>query len=94
MSKHLGRKPGQRSQKLRALLGLGVLLGVGATGTFAFWTDDVTITGTTFTSGTIDLQVNTFDSIPAYTTLACRAMVPGNTSAGRCWSSRTTAPRR
>lgn len=69
-----------RSPRLRALLGLGVLLGVGATGTFAYWTDDVTISGTSFTSGTIDLQVNSADAY-ATTTLSMAAMVPGNTSA-------------
>ncbi len=76
----VGRRPGPRLQKVRALLGLGVLLGVGATGTFAFWTDDVTIAGTTFTSGTIDLQVKDSDA-PSTTTLAMSAMVPGSTSA-------------
>lgn len=80
MSKHLRRKPGQRWQRLRALLGFGVLLGVGATGTFAFWTDDVTIAGTTFTAGTLDLQVNNSNA-PATTTLAMPAMVPGSSSA-------------
>jgi predicted ribosomally synthesized peptide with SipW-like signal peptide len=81
MSKHLRRNPGQRSQKLRALLGLGVLLGIGATGTFAFWTDDVTITGTSFTAGTIDLKVNNADSITGYTSLNLATMVPGNSTA-------------
>lgn len=80
MSKHSQRDPRLRSQRLRALLGLGLLLGVGATGTFAFWTDDVTITGTAFTAGTIDLQVNNVNSY-ATTTLSMAAMVPGNTSA-------------
>jgi predicted ribosomally synthesized peptide with SipW-like signal peptide len=80
MSKHSRREPRFRSQRLRALLGLGLLLGVGATGTFAFWTDDVTITGTSFTAGTIDLQVNNVNSY-ATTTLSMAAMVPGNTSA-------------
>ena len=80
MSRHLGRKPRLRSQRLRALLGLGVLLGVGATGTFAFWTDDVVISGTTFTAGTLDLQVNSSDA-PSTTTLGMSSMVPGNTSA-------------
>ena len=44
----------------------GSSLAVGATGTFAYWTDDVTITGTTFTAGTLDLQVN--DAEPSYAT--------------------------
>jgi predicted ribosomally synthesized peptide with SipW-like signal peptide len=86
MSSHLRREPRPglarrlRSPRLRALLGLGVLLGVGATGTFAYWTDEVTIAGTSFTAGNIDLKVNNANSY-ATTTLSMSAMVPGNTSA-------------
>lgn len=51
-------------------------------GSYAYWTDDVTISGTTFTAGTLDLQVNGSD---AYTTttlgMSGTPMVPGNTSA-------------
>lgn len=86
MSSHLRREPrirrGLRSQRLRALLGLGVLLGVGATGTFAFWTDDVTIAGTSFTAGRLDLQVNSLDTVTGYTALNLATMVPGNSTAG------------
>jgi predicted ribosomally synthesized peptide with SipW-like signal peptide len=67
---------------VRALLSLGALVGVFATGTYAFWTDDVTITGSTFTAGTLDLRVNSSD---AYTTttlgMSATPMVPGDTSA-------------
>lgn len=69
-----------RSVRVRALLTLGLLVGLVVTGTSAFWTDDVTITGSTFTSGTLDLQVNDADSY-ATTTLGMSLMVPGNTSA-------------
>lgn len=69
-----------RSARVRALLSLGVVLTIGATGTFAFWTDDVTISGTSFTSGTLDLQVSSSDAPPT-TTLSMTAMVPGATSA-------------
>jgi predicted ribosomally synthesized peptide with SipW-like signal peptide len=76
------RRTGWRSTRVRALLCLGVLAGVFATGTYAFWTDDVTITGSTFTSGTLDLRVGGSD---AYTTttlgMSATPMVPGNTSA-------------
>lgn len=67
------------SVRVRALLSLGVALGIGSVGTFASWTDDVTVTGTTFTAGTLDLQVNNADSY-ATTTLSMTAMVPGTTS--------------
>jgi predicted ribosomally synthesized peptide with SipW-like signal peptide len=66
--------------RLRAFLSLGLALGLGAVGTFAYWTDDVVISGSTFTAGTLDLQVNNADSY-ATTTLGMTAMVPGNTSA-------------
>jgi predicted ribosomally synthesized peptide with SipW-like signal peptide len=85
MSRHvLRRRPSLfgrlRSPRLRAVLGLGVVLTVGATGTFAFWTDDVTIAGTSFTAGTLDLQVNNANSYVT-TTLSMAAMVPGSSSA-------------
>lgn len=69
------------SARLRALLGLGLVGVLGTTGTFAFWTDDVVISGTTFTAGTLDLQVNNTDVSVSTTTLGMSIMVPGNTSA-------------
>lgn len=82
MSEHAGRRRShtRRTGRLRALLGLGVALGLGAIGTFASWTDDVAITGSTFTAGTLDLQVNNADAY-ATTTLSMSAMVPGSSSA-------------
>jgi predicted ribosomally synthesized peptide with SipW-like signal peptide len=68
--------------RTRAALSLGVVMAVGATGTFAYWTDSVPVTGTTFTAGTIDLQVNGADSVSGYTSLNINNMVPGNTVAG------------
>ena len=73
------------STRARAVLGLGAVLGLSVTGTFAFWTDSVTIAGQTLTSGTIDLQAgataattgNTFTT----TTLGTTAMVPGDSVA-------------
>lgn len=70
------------SARGRAALGLGVVLAVGATHTFAYWTDAVPVAGSTFTSGTIDLKVNGSDSVTGYTTLSLPAMVPGNSTAG------------
>jgi predicted ribosomally synthesized peptide with SipW-like signal peptide len=67
------------SVRVRALLSLGIALGVGSAGTFAYWTDDASITGTAFTAGTLDLQVNNVDTY-ATTTLSMSGMVPGNTS--------------
>jgi predicted ribosomally synthesized peptide with SipW-like signal peptide len=70
------------SARTRAALSLGVVLAVGSTGTFAYWTDDVSVNGTTFTAGTLDLQVNDLNTVAAYTTLNLATMVPGNSMAG------------
>ena len=76
------RRSPWRSTRLRALLCLGLLCGVFVTGTYAYWTDDVTITGSTFTAGTLDLQVNSADSWTTTTLgMSSTPMVPGNTSA-------------
>jgi predicted ribosomally synthesized peptide with SipW-like signal peptide len=85
MSEHAGTKKSRRTGRrrtgrIRALLSLGVALGIGAVGTFAFWTDDVAITGSTFTAGTLDLQVNNSDT-PSTTTLGMTGMVPGVSTA-------------
>lgn len=82
MSEHAGRRRRRtvRTGRIRAVLSLGVALGLGAVGTFAYWTDDVVISGSTFTAGTLDLQVNNVDAY-ATTTLSMSAMVPGNSSA-------------
>lgn len=86
MPDHRGSRTARRrwfsSVRLRALLSLGVALGVGSVGTFAYWTDEVTVAGTAFTAGTLDLQVNGSDSIPAYTALDIGNMAPGTTTAG------------
>jgi predicted ribosomally synthesized peptide with SipW-like signal peptide len=67
---------------VRALLSLGLLGSALAVGTYAYWTDDVTISGTTFTTGTLDLQVNSSDSYSTTTLgMSSTPMVPGNTSA-------------
>ncbi|KQW43037.1 hypothetical protein ASC77_22345 [Nocardioides sp. Root1257] len=58
-----------------------MVLSVGATGTFAYWTDSATVSGTTLTAGTIDLKTNGSDNVTGYTTLNLSAMVPGNSTA-------------
>ena len=71
-----------RSARVRAALGLGVVVALGTTGTFAFWTDTVTVSGTTFTSGTLDLQVDNANAVANATgTLSMTNMSPGATSA-------------
>jgi predicted ribosomally synthesized peptide with SipW-like signal peptide len=70
------RAPG----RVRAVLALGMLLGFSSVGTAASWTDAAEITGATFTSGTIDLQVNDLQSVTT-TTLSMTGMVPTATAA-------------
>jgi predicted ribosomally synthesized peptide with SipW-like signal peptide len=70
------------SRSLRILLSLGMVVGLGATGTFAAWTDSVAVTGTTIQTGTIDLKVNNLDTVTTFTSMNISTMVPGNTTAG------------
>ena len=74
------------SARTRAALSLGVVLAVGATGTFAYWTDAAAISGATFTAGTLNLKFtksgSDIDNDSAYTTLNISNMVPGNSMAG------------
>jgi len=87
------RRHGAVSARVRAALSLGVVLSVGATGTFAYWTDAATVGGTTFTAGTIDLKANGSDNVTGYTTLNLSAMVPGNSTAAVLTIANTgTAP--
>lgn len=70
------------SRSLRIQLSLGMVVGVGATGTFAAWTDSATVSGTSISTGTIDLHANGGESDTGYTTMNITGMVPGNTTAG------------
>jgi predicted ribosomally synthesized peptide with SipW-like signal peptide len=67
---------------VRYLLSAGTVIGLSVTGTLAVWSDTVTVSGTTFSTGTIDLQVNNLDTIASYTTMNITNMVPGNSTAG------------
>jgi predicted ribosomally synthesized peptide with SipW-like signal peptide len=70
-----------RSIRIRALLSIGTVLGLGAVGTLAAWTDEATATAN-FSAGTLDLTLATApggtpaDSI-AVTSLNMTAMYPG-----------------
>lgn len=71
-----------KSTRVRAGLALGTVLAVGATGTWAYWTDSATVSGVTISTGTLDLKVNGADSVTGYTQMNVTGMVPGNTTAG------------
>lgn len=71
-----------RSARVRAALGLGVILGFGAVTTSAYWTDQATVPGGSFTAGTLDVKVGdpaVDNDPPAFTTaFALSNMVPGS----------------
>jgi predicted ribosomally synthesized peptide with SipW-like signal peptide len=69
-----------RRGRVRAVLALGTVVGLSPVGTLASWTDTAQITGTTFRSGTIDLQLNDLNTVTS-TTLSMTDMAPGATSA-------------
>ena len=71
----------RRNDRVRALLCLGLLGGLATTTSLAAWTDDVDITGASFTAGTLDLTVNNADPYTGATALGMTAMRPGSTSA-------------
>lgn len=74
---------GLRAVPVRAVLSLGVLVGFGAVGTLAFWTDEATVTGGTFEAGTLDLALSGAENDPAGFTssFALTNMLPGHSRA-------------
>ena len=79
----LRRRPWWRSVPLRAALSLGLVLGLGSAGTFAYWTDEATVTGLTITAGTLDLELqDDADDSVSFTSLNISTMMPGQSVAG------------
>jgi predicted ribosomally synthesized peptide with SipW-like signal peptide len=71
------------SVQIRAVLSLGLVLGVGSAGTFAYWTDEATVTGLTITAGTLDLELqDDADDSVSFTSLNISTMIPGQSVAG------------
>lgn len=67
--------------RLRALLSLGMVVGLGAVGTLAAWTDQATATAQ-FSAGTVDLELGPeADGRPALTSLTVDNMYPGSKKA-------------
>lgn len=68
---------------LRAVLSLGLVLGIGSAGTFAYWTDEAVAQGISFTAGTLDLELqDDADDSVSFTTLNISNMIPGQSVAG------------
>lgn len=51
------------SARLRALLSLGMVLGLGVVGTMAAWSTSATATSGEFTTGTVDIKLNGSDGV-------------------------------
>ncbi|MGW9569097.1 SipW-dependent-type signal peptide-containing protein [Prescottella equi] len=66
--------------RTRAVASLGIVLGLGAIGTLAAWSDSATATSGVFSTGSIDLKVNGADSY-TFTSLAKTGMMPGDSVA-------------
>ncbi len=71
------------SERVRAALSLGILLSLGAVSTSAYWTDQATVTGGTFTTGTLNLKVGdplVENNPPVFTNdFAMSSLAPGGT---------------
>lgn len=68
------------SARLRALLTLGIVLGLGTVGTLAAWSDSATATSGTFSIGSLDLRVGDTEEL-AFPALALSGMLPGESVA-------------
>nr|WP_231895828.1 SipW-dependent-type signal peptide-containing protein [Gordonia sp. LAM0048] len=74
-----------RSTRVRAVLSVGIVLGLGTVGTLAAWSATTTTTSGTFTTGTVDLwldNVNATQAAPLSVPLGS-ALLPGQSAAVR-----------
>lgn len=74
------------SRRVKALLSCGILLGTGAVGTTALWSTTPTSTSGTFTTGFIDLQLNTASNntdpaVNSFTFTFPNTLLPGDRTA-------------
>ncbi len=65
------------SRFIRVLLSLGLIGGLGAVNTMAYWSDAETVTAGTFSAGRLDLKLNGANSIDLSSTFKLADMVPG-----------------
>lgn len=64
------------STRVRAVLSLGMVLGLGAAGTLAAWSDTATAQSGSFVVGSVDMKVNGADSY-SFVSLGTTGMTPG-----------------
>lgn len=69
------------SARARAIMSIGIVLGLGAVGTLAAWSDTSTATSGLFTTGRIDIQLNGSNNVVTLSTLSKLTIVPGDTVA-------------
>ncbi|WP_084865928.1 SipW-dependent-type signal peptide-containing protein [Prescottella equi] len=94
MSRHVvpGSRPGFATRaratltgsRTRAVASLGIVLGLGAIGTLAAWSDTAVATSGTFSTGSIDLKLNGNDGNPtaySFATLTKAGMLPNDSVA-------------
>lgn len=67
--------------RTRAVLSLGIVVGLGAVGTLAAWTDSATATTGMFSTGSIILKLDGNRTTHAFTTLTKTGMLPGDSVA-------------
>ena len=68
------------STRLRAVLSIGMVLGIGAVSTMAYWSDSTTVTTGNFSLGSVDLKLNDQDSL-TWTAMNQSDMQPGSSKA-------------
>lgn len=70
-----------KSTRTRAVLSLGIVLGLTSVSTLAFWTDSATMASGAIQTARLDLKLDGQDNLPASGKLAISAMVPGESVA-------------
>jgi predicted ribosomally synthesized peptide with SipW-like signal peptide len=63
------------------VLSLGLVVGLGAINTMAYWSDTETVTAGTFSAGVLDLKINGQNSVDLSSTFKLAEMVPGESVA-------------
>ncbi len=70
------------STRVRALLSLGMVLGLGAVGTLAAWSSTVVATSGQFTTGTVDITINNSNDPVTYASAPLTGLFPGSITSG------------
>lgn len=68
--------------RTRAVLSLGMVLGLGAVGTMAAWSDSATATTGMFSTSSVQLKVDNQRPAHQFTELKRNSMLPGQSEAG------------